>query len=150
MKKILIILVLILLSTSVLGTTLDDLKYLNVETCEELQEQLDIVGQEVPDAMPFQNELVNLKIEELNLTSNIQIKQGKVVGVECGASNESTYDLAVQNLSTINDVILDEDPLDAYLEMKESGAIKMEATGFGKKVKLFFANVLATVANWFV
>ncbi len=150
MKKLLFIMtIFILLSVSVLAFDVDDLAYLDFETCEEFAAQLDIVGEEIPDAMPFQDELVNLKIRELNLTGNIEIENGHVVGVNCGASVNSTYSLEVDNLSAINDIVLDEDPVDAYLEMKESGAISVEATGFGPKLKLLLANMVATVVNWF-
>lgn len=151
MKKLFVLTaIFFLLSAFALGFSMDTLKYLNVETCEEFATQLDIVGEELPDGVPFQNELVNLKINELNLTSNIQVQRGHIVGVFCGESNESTYDLTMDNLSTINDIILDEDPLDAYLDLKETGAITITTTSFGKQLKLFFGNIIATVLNWFV
>ncbi len=150
MKRVLLMMMLFtLVTTSVVALDIDDLKYLDADTCEELLEQLNVLGEQVPNGVPFQDELINLKITELNITGNVKIVDGKVVGFECGVSENSTYDLELENLSAINDIILDEDPVGTYLELKDSGAITLEAHTFGGKIKLFFANIVANVVSWF-
>ncbi len=135
--------------TSTLALSVTELKHFDATTCEQLKTQLSLLGEQVPDGVPFQNELVNLKINELNLTGNIQVVNGTIVGVDCGLSNNSTYALELENLSNINDLVLSDDPVATYLQLKDEGAVKVEATGFARKLKLLLANIFAKVLGWF-
>jgi len=117
--------------------------------CDEIFAHIDLLNKTIPPEAPFQNELINLVILEGNLTGHIQIQEGVVSALGCGHSANYTYALTVDNLESVYDIFADDNPLGTYLELKESGAITLEATNFGGKLKLFIANVVTQIMNWF-
>jgi hypothetical protein len=117
--------------------------------CDELFAHIDLLNKTIPPEAPFQNELINLVILEGNLTGYIHIQEGVVSNLGCGFATNHTYALTVDTLESVYDIFADDNPLQTYLELKETGAITMEATGFGGKLKLFIANVVAQIMNWF-
>ena len=127
-----------------------DMNVISGMSCEEIMAKIDMVGQQIPSGVPFQNELVNLMITEEGLEGHIEIVDGKIVAVDCGLSEEATFDLAVKDFETLEEIGQEENPVDAYNEMRKSGEITIEATGFGKKIKLFFTNAIAKIASWFI
>ncbi len=110
-----------------------------------------IIGTEIPDKLPFSNEILQLNIEE-NFIGNVIIVDNYIRNYSC-KEEKSTYNISVTEnfISKISE--LDDSDISKvihfYKSSKSSGDLKISANGFTKKVKLFFLNAIISVSSLF-
>ena len=120
-------------------------------SCSDL---LDILGDEylgysIPDNVPFSNEVLNFYVDEEFFVSMVLINK-QVESVSCDLIEDFGYSvfvsrglfLEVENLSG-------SDFVDFYNEKRDSGELRVEAAGFGGKVKLGLIDLGLKIAGWF-
>jgi hypothetical protein len=100
----------------------------------------EIIGQEIPDKIPFSNEIINIYIAEENY-GYIQIKDKQIVDLDCSENEEATYDFFIKNKEVINDIALSENKTSTFLEKFNDKDIELKGKTFSRKVKAFFVRI---------
>jgi hypothetical protein len=158
----------LLISVSAYQISSDDLEYGDVDPelvqaylaentisnsflCEMLKETQSskIIGQQIPDKVPFKNEIINVYIEE-EIFGYVILNNSYVDEFDCSENNESTYDILIEDYNTIGDFENSEDPINLMQEKLDSGEIEIISHGFVKKVKLGLMKLGLKVAGWFM
>lgn len=110
-------------------------------TCITLESERDsIVGTELPDKVPFKNEIMNVYIGE-EVYGSLEISKGIVIDFSCLENENPTYGVYVNSQETVNYIATSEDILEAYEEKSASGELAIKGFGFGKKIKLAFVKL---------
>ena len=121
-------------------------------SCGQVKSAFDVdyINYTIPDGIPFKNEFFNVYIDD-EFFVFAKLTDKKLTEVLCDESKESTY-----NVYITRDFIMDTyskfpdiDTIDYYNQNKKSGELKIEAVGFGRKLKMGFINFGLKVASWF-
>lgn len=124
-------------------------------TCEMIKQfgGDDVVGSEIPEQIPFKNEIVSLYLDE-KFVGSIVIEDSYIKDYSCEDNLKSTYNVFVTKETIIDITKLDTSNIssiiDFYKEKKASGDLKIKGVGFGKSFKFFFLNIGISVASWFI
>ena len=103
----------------------------------------------MPDFIPFRDETFNFHVDD-ELIGSLSVNEGVIHSVECKKeAKEPTYIVHIDSLGTVTDIFEANSSIDAYNQKRSSKELVIEGVGFGKKVKLFFANIGTTIAGWF-
>lgn len=111
-----------------------------------------VAGKELPSAVPFSNEIFNLYTGENSsvILGSLKIENKKIKSLDCKENENVTMTIYIKDKKTINDILNSEDMLESYLDKKSSGELIIKGASFSKKTKLFFANIGARIASWFM
>lgn len=101
-------------------------QHTNVSNFEQFQ---------IPSYVPYNNEIFGFHILQENFSGSLELKDGKVVSVSCEENKDKTYDIYIQNLTTIEDFQNSGNPLGVFNEKLGDGEITVKGVSFGKKVK---------------
>ncbi len=118
----------------------------------------DLVGKEIPEEVPFSDELVSIYLDDV-LLGRIIIENKYVKEYSCDAG-DSTYFINVSSsiYDDIDALYIDaknngwnvEKIIDLYKAKKASGELVIKGTSFGRNFKLFLINIGISVAKWFL
>lgn len=105
---------------------------------------------EIPEGIPFSDDVFDVYVDE-DFFVSLELVDKKLVAIECDVSDEVSYSVYVRSslIDSITSGELDEDVVGFYNDKKKSGEIKIEAAGFGKRLKLGFINFGLKIAGWF-
>ena len=151
MNKIIIIGFLLLIAFSVSSTAIvpkDDLDKGFNPLCSYMMD-LASVGKVMPSFLPFKNEVFNVYDLDGNSVGHVSIEDGSITESNCDLSDDSTYSVFVRDDVVIDNIKNSEKPAKAYKEARKSGDIRVEGSGFGKRMKIGFINFFASIASWF-
>lgn len=103
-----------------------------------------IIGQEIPNKIPYKNEIFNLYISK-DFFASIKIYDGKISAFECDESLKQTYNIYIEEYSDLLDFAngFNIDTLNKKIKNEE---IVVEGVGFFKKIKWFFSKI---ALRWF-
>lgn len=161
--------VFLLISISAYQISSDDLKYgedvdlnlveaylaenvmSNLFLCEMLRETQDskIIGQQIPDKIPFKNEIINIYISE-EIFGYVVLNNSYVDEFNCSVNLDQTYDVFIKDYNIIGEIQESKDPVNLLNEKIKSGDVEIKGYGFVKKVKLGIVKLGLKVASWFV
>ena len=108
------------------------------------------VGEEIPDNIPYSNEVANFYIIDGDIIGHMVLEDKVVLEANCTETIEPTYNVYILNLDTIKDIEYAESPVDEVDNKISEGEIIIEGTNFGKKVKALGLRVIIKVVSWFV
>ena len=122
----------------------------NIE-CEEAKTIFDekYLNYEIPGGIPFSDDVFDVYVDD-DFFASFELREKKVLGVSCESSDDVSYNVYVD--SDLIDEVSDDlgvKVVDFYNEKKKSGELKIEAVGFGKKLKLGFINFGLRIIGWF-
>lgn len=106
-------------------------------------------GQEMPKpfAMIFGNENINIYIDDIKV--GVKTQEGRLKIFQTTHFVDPTMNVYTTE-DTIKSIMSSQDPGKAAQEALNDGDITYKGVGVGKKVKLFFVKIGATVAGWFM
>ncbi|PIO00955.1 hypothetical protein COT60_02990 [Candidatus Pacearchaeota archaeon CG09_land_8_20_14_0_10_30_9] len=107
-----------------------------------------LVGQIIPNQIPFSNEILNIYIEN-NLTGSLKIEDHMVVEISCNLNENATYNVKMGNVSKFQNIDENMSVLDLVNEKLSNGEIQIEGLSFGKNLKLFFLKIGLKIIGWF-
>ncbi|MBD3248841.1 hypothetical protein GF336_02235 [Candidatus Woesearchaeota archaeon] len=150
MKKIMSFMMLIIMSSFVLGTIASK----PVMISGSLEEQIDTLagqysGQEMPTAFKyiFGNERINVNIDELKF--KVVTEDGKMTSFDKGHLEDPTINVYASKRA-VNNIMNSDDKMKAVQYALDNNEITYEGTSFMKSTKLFFMGMAGKVASWFV
>ncbi len=108
-----------------------------------------VIGQKIPEGIPYQDEVFNLYKGENTSIGSLTIVEGEITNLSCGENDEPTFNIYIEGDDTIKDIIEADDKLAAYKEKKSNDEIRIEGATFTKSIKQFFVNIGITIASWF-
>lgn len=123
-------------------------------SCNVFQEIIgkSIIGTELPDKLPFSNEILQLNIDG-NFIGSIIIADNYIRSYSC-QEEKITYNISItenfiSEISELGDSDISE-MIHFYKSSKSSGDLKINAIGFTKKVKLLFLNTAVSIGSLFI
>lgn len=106
--------------------------------CSKLEdEKLLIVGQTLPEKIPFTNETINVYVED-KIFASLTLENKVVLDFSCVGSGKATYEIRLKSFEVVSDFIESEDFIETYKEKSDSEELIVKGITLGKKVKLFF------------
>ncbi len=130
-----------------------DMENLGIISCEQIIDSGlddDFVDYEIPDAVPFKNEVFNIYIDDEFFLS-AELVDKKISGIVCESSKEVTYKIYISS-SLIAEISGDNEeinPIDFYNQKRKSGELEIKAVGFVRKINMGFINFGLKIASWF-
>jgi hypothetical protein len=111
------------------------------------QNKADIIGNEIPEKIPFKNEVLNVYLAG-EAFGNLEIKERIILDIGCEESETPSYKIYIKDYSIFTQFEqgFDLDKLNSML----GDEIIIKGVGFGKKAKLFFLKIGLKIAGWFV
>ena len=114
---------------------------IDISDCSSLEQyKSEILGQQIPDKVPFANEIINIYVGE-QILGNIQIEEKKIKDFACAENEDATYKVEIIDYVVLNDFTSADNFLEVYQEKTKSGEIEVKGIGFGKKIKLGFVKI---------
>jgi hypothetical protein len=107
----------------------------------------DIIGNEIPEKVPFKNEILNVYLAEESF-GFLKINESIVSDIGCGENENPTYEIYIKDYSVFTkfEQGFDIDKLDSML----GDEIIIKGIGFGKKFNLFFIKAGLKITSWFI
>ena len=93
---------------------------------------------QIPDFVPYSDEIFNLYIQEENLSGSIIIENSSFKSIACENNKNATYEIHIKNLNTVEDIVKSEDFLGTYNEKIGNNEIEIKGVTVGKKIKMVF------------
>lgn len=121
-----------------------------VSLCQDFMSQDGLIGFEMPSFVPYNTEVFHIYYQNDAPFGFVELVNKKIVGAGCDIQGKPTFVVYVKDDETLLNIVNAENPLDAFNKARSDGDIVIKGVTFGKKVKGFFTNVLASVASWFV
>lgn len=147
MKKIGVIFSLLLLA-SIGIVSAEDFTFEQMECQSILQYKSEIIGIEIPEKVPLDNEIVNLYLNE-SIYGHIIIENKEVKDFDCTENEDVTYEIFIKNDQTLWDVYEAPNQVDMLLEKLANKEIKLKGKTFSNKIKATFARIGLKIFSWF-
>lgn len=112
-------------------------------------------GYILPDSIPFDDEVFDVYVFFKNDSSSeflisVNLENKRIVGFGCDENIEASYRFYVSDSLLESDFSgYEDDFADFYIKNKKSGNIRIEAVGFGDKIKLGLINFGIWVSSFF-
>lgn len=126
-----------------------EMNFENLKCSDLLQFKSDVVGQTIPSQIPYSNERFNIYVSGEGFGSII-IEEDIVIDFSCELLEERTYDIYVESIQTITDILNSEAPLSILNEKLGSDEIEIKGATAGKKIKMFFTKIGLKILDWFM
>ena len=126
--------------------------YLGLLSCSLIKPIInsEISNFEIPEKIPFQNEVFNIYFDN-NFLISLNLVDGKFGNITCEESEDVTYDIYIKKELIL--IIIEEkdniNPLDFYHENRKNGNFDIKPIGFKNKIKFGFINFGLKIASWF-
>jgi len=111
------------------------------------QSKRDIIGNEIPEKVPFKNEILNVYLAEESF-GYLEINESIISDIGCEENENPSYEIYIKDYSVFTQFEkgFDLDKLNSML----GDEIIIKGVGIGKKFKLFFVKIGLKVASWFI
>jgi uncharacterized protein YpmS len=121
-------------------------QYLDEFGCSSLESYKEqIIGAQIPDKVPYKNEIINLNISNQSFGS-ITIEEGIISNFSCDSSEDNTYEVSVKDYSIVLE-FMEGFEMEDFLDKLESEEITVKGVGLGKRIKWFFSKL---AMKWFM
>lgn len=104
----------------------------------------------IPEKVPFSNDVFAVYVNQ-EFFGLFDLVNKKITKVSCNLDEEVSYNIYITTdlLNSLSSGDLGEDVVGFYNEKKNSGELKIEGVGIGKKIKLSFINFGLKIFGWF-
>lgn len=133
MKRVILLLIVIL--------SIGSISALNETDFEMFCQNISITNFEqfqIPSYIPYSNEIFNFYILEENFSGGLELKDRKIVSVECEESEDQTYNIYIKNLEVVTEITKAENSFNLLKEKINSKEIEVKGTTFAKRFKFAF------------
>ena len=139
------------IDSSLVDAYLEKNTFSNSFLCELLKETQSskIIGQQIPDKVPFKNEIINVYIGG-EIFGYVLLNNSYVDEFNCSKNLKPTYDIFIKDYNVIGEFQESNDVITLLQEKIKSEEIEIKGYGLVKKVKLSIMKVGLKVVSWFV
>lgn len=115
--------------------------------CSELVD--DVIGVEVPAALPYSNERFNIYINDSD-EAFIIVEGRNITTAGCYVLTEPTYNVRIDSWETIELIANSSNVVDVLDDLIDEKTVILEGATFFKEVKAVFTEMMIKVFSWFV
>lgn len=106
------------------------------------------LGYQIPKEIPFTTENINIYLNN-TFYSNLILKNKSITDFYCTPSKNNTYDIYIENSTTVLNLISSNNTLKTAQRMIKNNQIKIKGITFSKKIKTFFLKIGLSIYSWF-